>query len=130
MVDRKTMLAKAYFYRWFGLRGFSAKESILEFGIAAKCKNFKDFDYECYAPDPDDDEYCIRFIVSEIQLIQAVRAQKDLAEFLLEFGFFFEDFAQMNIVEKFYYVCQRYDVIALLFLNNPSKYLRTEIKLV
>ncbi len=129
MVDRKTILAKAYFYRWFGLWGCSAKESILSYGIAAKCKNFKDFEYECYVPDPDDDEYCIKFIVSEIQLIQAVRAQKDLAEFLLEFGFFFEDFAKMNIAEKFYFVCQRYDVIALLFLNDPPSYLRTEINL-
>ncbi|WP_028907812.1 hypothetical protein [Xylanibacter ruminicola] len=130
MADRKTMLAKAYFYRWFGLKGFTAKESLLGYGIAAKCKNFKDFEYVCYAPDPDDDNFCIRFVISEIQLIQAVRAQKDLAEFLLEFGFFFDDFAQMIITNKLYYVCQRYDVIALLFLNNPPKYLRTKINLV
>ena len=120
----------AHFFKWFGLYGYDAKSSIRDFGIAVKCKRFEDFEYDCYAPDPDDEDYCIRFVVSEIQIIQAVRAQKDLAEFLLEKGFFFEDFAKMNIAEKLFHICQRYDLLALLSLNNPPTYLREEIKLV
>jgi hypothetical protein len=38
MVDKKTILAKAYFYRWFGVRTFSAKSQfyIMELQLNAK----------------------------------------------------------------------------------------------
>jgi hypothetical protein len=60
-------------------------------------------------------------------LIQAIRSQTDLAEFLLENGFFFKDFTNMEIVDELYYTCQHYDIIALLNIYDPPTYSRDEI---
>ena len=44
--------------KWFGLKGLSAKDSLAQYGIAVRKMGV---DYECYAPDPDEDDCSIYF---------------------------------------------------------------------
>ena len=127
MALKKAILAKFHNLEWFGREGLSPKESITKYGIAAKCLNPLVMEFDCFAPDPDDDTYCIRFKVCTDELIQAVRSQKDLAEFLLDNGFMFDEYADMEIVDMLYYTCQRYDIMAILSIEDPPTYFRDEI---
>ena len=127
MALRKITLAKFHNLEWFGRDGLSPKESIDKYGIAAQCLIPSEGKFDCYAPDPDDEIYCIRFKVCTDELIQAVRSQKDLVEFLRDNGFMFEEFANMEIVDMLYYACQRYDIMAILSIIDPPTYFRDEI---
>ena len=127
MALKKAILEKLHNLEWFGREGLSPKESIAKYGIAAKCLKYPEMKFDCYAPDPDDDIYCIRFKVCTDELIQAVRSQKDLAEFLHDNGFMFDEFEDMEIVDMLYYACQRYDIMAILSIIDPPTYFRDDI---
>lgn len=129
MTNREKKMAKFHYMEWFGREEMSPLESISKYGIAARCVNIDDSEFDCYAPDPDDDTCCIRFNVCTDDLIQSVRSQTDLASFLLENGFFFKEFANMEIVDMLYYVCLRYDIMALLAIDDPPTYFRDDIVL-
>lgn len=133
MAYSKVQLAQVHFFEWYGRDGLSPKESILKYGIAAKCLHskgvaLKESEYDCYVPDPDDEDCCIRFRVSNDLLVRAVRSQTNLAEFLQYNNFLFKEFKDMDITDKFYYVCEYYDVMAILNLVDPLTYLKEEIQ--
>lgn len=134
MAHSKSQLAQVHYFEWYGRNGMTATESVSNYGIAVRCIpskgiSLKNSDYDCYVPDPDDDDCCIRFRVSNDLLIQAVRSQIDLAYFLRDNGFFFSDFIAMDISDKLYYACNYYDVIPLLGLTDPLTYFREDIQL-
>ncbi len=54
-------------YKWFGLKGMTAKESLEQYGIAARCLSVGG-EYECYAPDPDEEDCSIYFVTTESYL--------------------------------------------------------------
>lgn len=123
----KVQLANLHYFEWYGREGLSPKDSIIKYGIAAKCLIPSEKKYDCYAPDPDDDNCCIRITVCVDELIQVARSQSDVVDFLKDNGFMFAEFVNMDITDMLYYICQRYDIIAALYLEDPPTYLREDI---
>lgn len=127
MAYSKYQLNQVHNFEWYGREGMSASDSIAKYGIAVRCLKLSGYIYDCYAPDPDDEDCCIRFKVGKDELVTAVASQTDVANFLLESGFMFAEFANKDIADILYIICLRYDIMALLSIDDPPTYLREEI---
>lgn len=119
----------AYDYKWFGVFGLTAKESLKEYGIAARCINLEKFEYECYAPDPDEEDCSIYFITTEGDIEEQLRKHRGLSTFLLQHNLYWKQFLLMDITEKIYVTSLHFDLIDLLGLDVDETFVRSEIEL-
>ncbi len=104
--------------RWFGLKGFSLYENFLKQGIAVRYVNVDFLECECYAPDPEYDDCSIYFIITEDELERIVKGRRDLYDFLTSAGVTMVNFILMEMPEKLFHLCQYYDIIELLGLDD------------
>ena len=104
--------------RWFGVKGWSVYESLMEFGVAVRYVNVDFLECECYAPDPEYDDCCIYFVITEDELERIVKGRRDLHDFLTMAGVTLVNFILMEMPDKIYYLSQFYDFIELLGLDE------------
>ncbi len=122
------VVRSAHGYKWFGLCG-TAMDSIKKYGIAARCLDLEKFEYECYAPDPDEDDCSIYFITTEGYIEEKVRKHPQLSAFLIQQRLSIKEFFLMEITEKIYFVCQFFDIIELFGIKTEETFERNSIEL-
>lgn len=114
---------------WYGVENLGAYDSLYKYRIVMRGIGRGD-EYECYLPDPDYDDCCIRVRINEISLIQQLRNQPDIYDFCSKLGIFLQDLFMMPIEEKLPLLCEHYDMIALLQLAEyPDPIPISEIEL-
>lgn len=112
--------------KWFGLKGLSAKVSLAQYGIAAR---YLGGEYECYAPDPDEDDCSIYFKTTGGYIDYYLQNSPQLAKFMYEKRITLNDFKLLGIPEKIHLLCDFFNIIDLLELNIDECYERDMIKL-
>lgn len=123
------VVRSAHGYKWFGLWG-TAEDSLKKYGIAARCIDLEKFEYECYAPDPDEDDCSIYFITTEGYIEEKVRKSPQLSSFLIRQNVSMKEFLLMEITDKVYAVCLFFNIIELLDLQIDETFERDSIELV
>ena len=122
-------LSDAHDYKWFGLKGLKAKDSLVQYGIAARCLNVERFEYECYAPDPDEEDCSFFFITTEGYIEEHLQKSPKLAKFMLEKNVSLNDFKMLEITEKLHLLCDFFNIIDFLELSIDECYERDMIEL-
>lgn len=112
--------------KWFGLKGLNAKDSLAQYGIAARSIGAE---YECYAPDPDEEDCSIYFVTAEYDIVEHLQNSSQLAKFIYEKGVTLSDFKLLEITEKLYLLCDFFNIIDFLELNIDECYEREMIDL-
>ena len=105
-------------HKWYGIGCCDVYDSIQKYRMAFKIAERADNEFDCYLPDPDYDDCCIKVRVNEIALKQQLRNQPDIYNFCRELGVFVNELFMMPIEEKMPLICEHYDIIALLQLNE------------
>lgn len=123
------VVRSAHHYKWFGLYGLKAKESLSQYGIAARCLDLEKFEYECYAPDPDEDDCSIYFITTEEYIEEHLQKSPQLASFVIDTNVSLREFKLMDITDKLLLICNTFDVIKFLELDIDECYERDSIEL-
>lgn len=123
------VVRSAHGYKWFGLWG-TAEDSLKKYGIAARCIDLERFEYECYAPDPDEDDCSIYFVTTEGYMEEKVRKSPLLSSFLIRLNISMKEFLLMEITDKVYAVCHFFDIIDLLDLQIDETFERDSIELI
>lgn len=123
------VIRSAHNYEWFGLFGLTAKESLIEYGIAARCIDLEKYEFECYAPDPDEDDCSIYFITTEDYIEERLRKHRELSTFLIQNNLSMKQFRLMEITEMIYVTALHFDLIDLLGLDIDETFIRTELSL-
>ena len=113
-------------YKWFGLKGLSAKDSLAQYGIAVRKMGV---DYECYAPDPDEDDCSIYFTTTGRYIDYYLQNSPQLAKFMYEKRITLNDFKLLGIPEKINLLCDFFNIIDLLELSVDETYERNTIVL-
>lgn len=122
-------LSDAHDYKWFGLKGLNAKDSLAQYGIAARCLNVESFEYECYAPDPEEEDCSFYFITTEGNIEEHLQKSKQLAMFMLEKSVSLSEFKLLEITEKLHLLCDFFNIIDFLELSIDECYERDKIVL-
>ena len=112
--------------KWFGLKGLNAKDSLAQYGIAAR---YLGGEYECYAPDPDENDCSIYFKTTGGYIDYFLQNSPQLAKFMYEKRITLNDFKLLGIPEKIHLLCDFFNIIDLLELNVDECYERDMIKL-
>ena len=112
--------------KWLGLKGLSAKDSLAQYGIAAR---YLGGEYECYAPDPDENDCSIYFKTTGGYIDYFLQNSPQLAKFMYEKRITLNDFKLLGIPEKIHLLCDFFNIIDLLELNVDECYERDMIKL-
>lgn len=119
----------AHDYKWFGLKGLNAKDSLAQYGIAARCLNVENFEYECYAPDPEEEDCSFYFVTTEGYIEEHLQNSKQLAMFMLEKSVSLSEFKLLDITEKIHLLCDFCNIIDFLELSIDESYERDRIVL-
>ena len=119
-------LSDAHDYKWFGLKGLNAKDSLAQYGIAAR---YLGGEYECYAPDPEEDDCSIYFKTTGVYIDYFLQNSPQLAKFMYEKRITLNDFKLLGIPEKIHLLCDFFNIIDLLELNIDECYERDTIEL-
>ena len=112
--------------KWYGLKGLSAEDSLAQYGIAVRKMGSE---YECYAPDPDEDDCSIYFKTTGVYIDYYLQSSPQLAKFMYEKRITLNDFKLLGIPEKIHLLCDFYNIIDLLELNVDETYERNRIVL-
>ena len=118
-------------YNWFGLKGLSAKDSLAQYGIAVRKMGFE---YECYAPDPDEDDCSIYFKTTGGYIDYYLQNSPQLAKFMYENRITLNDFKLLQIPEKIHLLCdffnQVHDIAQVILINGVLRFvdLQTGLK--
>lgn len=107
----------AHGYKWFGIKNQIAEKSLFQYGIAARCLDLEKFEYECYAPDPDEDNCSIYFITTEDYIEEHLEESSQLPSFTKETNVSLREFKLMEITDKLLLICDYFDVIDFLELD-------------
>ena len=116
MNKQRSVTISAHNYEWFGLCP-NVIDSVKQFRIAAKCVNLPEFRYQCYAPDPEYDDCCIYFEITDEIIEKLVKSSPQLKDFLLQSHITLVDFELMEITDKLHYLSNFFDIIDLLGLS-------------
>lgn len=119
-------LADSHDYKWFGLNGLNAKESLAQYGIAAR---YMGCEYECYVPDPDEEDCSIYFVTTEGYIEERLQNCAQLAKFMFEKRITLRDFMKLQITEQLHLLCDFFNIIDFLELNIDECYERDMIVL-
>lgn len=119
----------AHDYKWFGLKGLNAKDSLAQYGIAARCLNVENFEYECYAPDPEEENCSFYFVTTEGYIEEHLQNSKQLAKFMLKKSVSLSEFKLLDITEKIHLLCDFCNIIDFLELSIDESYERDRIVL-
>lgn len=120
-------LADAHDYKWFGLNGLKAMDSLVQYGIAARCLNVEMLEFECYAPDPDEEDCSIYFVTTEGYIEERLQNSPQLSKFMFEKRVTLRDFMKLQITEQLHLLCAFFNIIDFLELNIDECYERDMI---
>lgn len=123
------VVRSAHYYKWFGLYGLKAKDSLSQYGIAARCLDLEKFEYECYAPDPDEDDCSIYFITTEDYIEEHLQKSPQLSLFFKDTNVSLREFKLMEITDKLHLICNNFDIIKFLELDIDECFEKDSIKL-
>ena len=121
------VVRSAHYYKWFGLYGLKAKDSLSQYGIAARCLDLEKFEYECYAPDPDEDDCSIYFITTEDYIEEHLQKSPQLFLFFKDTNVSLREFKLMEITDKLHLICNNFDIINFLELDIDECFERDSI---
>lgn len=118
MPENNSQRSALLFMGWLGHDGLPAMESISLHRVAARFTGSSALYYDCYVPDPDDEGCCMHIVVAEPDLIRAFRTKPDFLSVSEKLGVSLLQFKKWPMVEKLFYLCQHYDIIDLLRLED------------
>lgn len=112
--ERTTLL----YMGWLGCQLMSAKESIKKHKIAVRFTGSELLYYDCYLPDPDDDNACIHIVVSEKDVITLFRKHPRFIEICQKEGITLLCFKRMPMIDKMFIICKHLEIIGFLQLED------------
>lgn len=120
-----------HYKRWFGIKGYTVKESLHDFGICARVKDFDFLEYECYVPaDEEFEKFVVHCVLTEDHVNETIKNRSDLTDFLKFTGISFMDFTlHMEITTKLYYMAKFYDICEILGIENDEAIHVDDLKL-
>ena len=98
--------------------------------IAVRLASTKIRIYDCWLPDPDDDECAIHLLIDEDDLEKRLVNARNLPEVLKNIGCYISEFKDMSMYAKLDHICSNLDIIEFLELEDvPEGTPWNEVKL-
>ncbi len=131
--QERNILKTLFFEGWLDGEGhnYSYKwEGYTKGDIAVRLASTKIRIYDCWLPDPDDDECSIHLLIDEDDLEKRLINAKNLPEIMKNIGCFIGEFKNMPMYEKLNHICSNLDIIEFLELEDvPEGTPWNEVKL-
>ena len=132
--EEHRILRKLFFDGWLDRNGHSYRyrweEDYAKGDIAVRLASTKIRIYDCWLPDPDDEDCAIHLLIDEDDLEKRLVNAKNLPEVIKSIGCFVGDFKNMPMYEKLDHLCSNLDIIEFLELEDvPEGTPWNEVKL-
>lgn len=129
--DEQRYLKTLFFQGWVDESSTKLGRNDYEGGLAIRLATPKARIYDCWIPDPDDDECALHILIDEDDLVRRFANTKNIIEFMQIMDCNISEFQGMTIFEKLNRLMSNLDILDFLELDDvPEGTLWFEVKLI